>query len=145
MSLAELLSDVVNPAAMLTAVLIGGFQTAHQTGDRLIHPLNGDGRATLGGLQTGGDSIDRCTETVGVLVSTVGVVQTTAATTAFKNVGGMRTARQGRVALVLVAIFHDHGVQPLTERHAGATREVLGDLASLGVYPLHAPRRSCAH
>ena len=146
MALAQFLGDVVDAAAVGLVALILAVEPAHQPRDGLVNALDGDGRAALGGFQTGGDRVDRGPETVQLVVGTaVGVIHPAAAATAFVAVGGVRSARQWDNALVVVAIFHDDRVQPLAQRHAGATGEVLGDLARLGLDALHAPRRGCAH
>ncbi len=144
MALAELLGHVVHPAVQGSGRLVLLVQPAQQAGHGLIDSLDGGGRAAFGGFQPGGDGVDRGAEAVpAALLHLVGVVQPAAPAAALIAFGGVRTAAQRHHAVVLV--FHDHGVQPLAERHARATREVLGDLAGLGVDALNAPRRGCAH
>ena len=148
--LAQLLGDVVDAAAIGLAGLVLPFQPTDQSGDGLVDALDGDGRPALGGFQPGGDGVDRGAETLQLIFAgarPVGVVHPAAASAAVDAVGGMGAAGQGReAAFLIVAVFHDDGVQPLAQRHARATGEVLGDLARLGLNALHAPRRrGCAH
>ncbi|MNN94493.1 hypothetical protein D3C81_2131310 [compost metagenome] len=91
----------------------------HQTGHGLVDALDGDGRAALGGFQPTGDDFDGGVDADRAFrVRTIDVVQTTRAAAAVIGVGNGRAARQGRDALVLVRLVHDHGIQPLAERHA---------------------------
>ncbi|MNQ68852.1 hypothetical protein D3C85_834180 [compost metagenome] len=142
----QFIGDVVDAAGVAQADLVLFFKTAHQTGHGLIDALDGDGRVPLDGFQTVGDDFQRRPQARGpVVLATIDIVQTTRAAAAVIGVGNGRAARQGRDVLVLVRLVHDHGIQPFAQGHARATRKVLGDLASLGVDPLHAPRRCCAH
>src|SRR5690606_10964444 len=114
--------------------------------DGLVDPLDGDGRAARGGLEPAGDGDDGSAQALPrLLAGTVGVIDAAAAAAALETVGGVRAAGQGHDAVVVAAVLQNHGVEPLAQRHAGATREVLGDLARTGFDPLYAPRRGCAH
>ena len=143
-ALAQLLGDVVDAAAVGVAFLVLVLQSADQAGHGLVDPLDGDRRAALGGLQPGGDGVDRGAQPVprGVLGG-IGVIDPAVAPAAIDGIGGVIAARQGHDPVVIV--LENHGVEPLAERHAGAPREILGDLARLGLDTLHAPRRGCAH
>ena len=153
-ALAQFLGDVVKAAALRLCRRILAVETTDQTRDGLIDTLNGHRRAPLGGFEAGGDGVDRGGDTVQHVVRCVvrrparpviGVVQPTRAPAPIDALGGVRTTGQRRVGLVVLAVIHDHGVEPLAQRHAGATGEVLGDFTRLGVDALYAPRRSCAH
>jgi hypothetical protein len=145
-ALAQFLGDIVDTAGVGLVALVLAIQPAHQSGHGLIDALDGDGRAALSSFQPGGDGVDRGAQTAQlIVVSAVDIVHPAAAAAALEAVGGVRTAGQRNDAFVLVAVFHNDGVQPLAQRHAGTTGEVLGDLARLGLDALHAPRRGCAH
>ena len=118
MALAQFLGDVVDPADHAVVAAVLGIQTPHQTGDGLIHALNGDGRATLGRLQPLGHHLDRGRQALDRIVAgqTVGIVQTAAAAAPLIGVSHMGTAGQ-RDDPVLVIAFHNHGVQPLAQGH----------------------------
>ena len=144
MPLAQFLGDVVDAASLPLGLGVLTVQPAHQAGHGLVHALDGDGRAPLGGLQPGGDGVDGGADPLPAFVgSVIGVVETAAATATFEHLGAGGATRQGGVTLVLV--FHDHGVQPFAQGHARAPRKILGDLAGLRINTLHAPRRRCAH
>ncbi len=155
-SLLQLVGDIVDAAAIGSGLLVLRLHLAHQTGDGLIHALDGDGRAALGGFQTGGDGVDRGGDPMQRLIiapevspvaavrQIVGVVDAARTAPTINALGGVRTARQRRYAVVLVV--HDHGVEPFAQRHARTARQILGHLARLGIDPLDAPRRcGCAH
>jgi hypothetical protein len=146
MALAQVLGDVVNAAAIGPAGFVLALKAANETRDRLVDALDGHGRAALGRLQAGRDGVDGSTQSrPGLIAPGVGVVDAAAARAALVAVDRVRPTRQGDHALLLAAVLHDHGVQPLAQRHAGAAGEVLGDLARLGLDALYAPRRGCAH
>ena len=143
-ALAQLLGDVVDATGSSLAVMVLIVEAPHQPGNRLIHALDGDGRAAFSGFQPGSDGVNGGGQAVPWLIAaTVSVVDAAAAAAPFIAVGGVRATRQRHHTLVVV--FHDHGVQPLAQRHAGAARKVFGDLAGLGLDALNAPRRGCAH
>ena len=142
MPFAQFLGDVVDAAGGALGLGLLAVQPAHQARDGLIHALNGDGRAAFGGFQSCGDHIDGGADPLLAVFDLIGVVQTAAAVAAFVF-SGLRATRQGRVALLLV--FHDHGVEPFAQRHAGPARQILGDLACFGIDSLNAPRRCSAH
>jgi hypothetical protein len=144
-ALAQLLGDVIDATAVGRQIPVLSFEAADQPGHRLVHTLDGDGGAALGGLESGGDGLDRGGHALqGIVLARISVVHPARPAPALVQVGGVRTARQGHHALVLILV-EDHGVEPLAESQAGAPRQILGDLARLGVYSLHAPRRGCAH
>ena len=115
--LAQLLGDVVNAPGLPFGLGVMTVQAAHQAGDGLIDPLDGDGRTALGRLQPGGQGVDRGADPLPFLVRRlIGVVQTAGAMAAVIGVGDRTAARKRGVALFLVV--HDHGVQPLAQGHA---------------------------
>ena len=150
MPFAQLLGDIVDAATAGSAGLVLPLQPAHKAGDGLVDPLDGDGGTALGRLEPGSNGIDRGTEPMQLVFAragSVGIINAAAAAATVDTVGSMGAARQRREpALVIVTVFHDDGVQPLAQSHARATRKVLGDLARLGLYALHAPGcRGCPH
>jgi hypothetical protein len=108
--------------------------------DAIGQPVQGDGHATdlVGGMLAGFDPRRR-TAAGGLIIGRIGaiVVDRQGRTAGFAE----RLERRGVEALAL----DDHAIEPFAQRHAGATREVLGDLPCLGVDPLNAPWRCGRH
>ncbi len=155
MALAQLFGDVVDAAGLDGFGFVLRLKTAHQTGHGLVDALDREGRAALGRLQTLGDHLQRSAHAAQVLMAAqafmpvrilaIDVVQAARAAAAVIGVRNGRPARQGGDAVVVVRLIHDHGVQPLAQGHARTSRQILGDLARLGIDALHAPRRRCGH
>ncbi len=133
-------------AALLALDLVQAREHAH---DRLVHAADGQHRALLGRLHPGGERLDRPGQAVGVGVLAGAQEGRAAAATglglAVEVVQGTARFERGRGGGLGLAAVDDHLVQPVAERHAGPARQVLGDLARLGVYALYAPGAGRCH
>ena len=97
--------------------LLGEVDACGQATDALVDAGDRQGRTGFGRLDARRQPLDRLVERGGLW-------------------------QRGDLALALI---FDDVVQPLAERHAGASREILGGLAGLAVDPLHAPRDAAGH
>ncbi len=124
---------VVDAGNGLGRTLLGRFDAVGQA-------IQGDGDATdliggmLGGLDTGRSAAASGLEIGGVVGAVVVDRQG-------RTAGFAEGFERGGVNLAL----DNHAIEPLAQRHAGATREVFSDLPCLGVYPLYAPWRRGRH
>jgi hypothetical protein len=122
-------------------------QARERVADGVIDARDGGGVAALGGFDALGQAIQGDGDAAYFIGRVLGDLDARRRVVLYDfQIGAVRRAF-GVDALIRVRTIalDDHSVEPFAQRHAGATREVLGDLPCLGVDPLYAPWRRRSH